>query len=118
MMMMSEEITPAAARRLMRASRVSLSRLMAICREADSVDPVGYFARAVETEREHGRAGALIGTDVARSDRDAARIAIAHLVGVEADKPVARWVPYPHYYHDLWAMEAAHAARVRRRRHH
>lgn len=94
------------AMQLMGSSNVPKERIMAICNKQKKMDPVEYFARAVITEREHGAIGSEIGTDVVgKDDKLAAKIALAHLLGVEFGHKPSEWEPCPYYYHELWAME-------------
>lgn len=73
------------------------------------MDPFVYFMKAVRTEREHGSAGIVIGTDIiGKSDKKAAKIVIAHLAGVESDEDQSQWVPFPRYYIELWRIESRH----------
>lgn len=74
-------------------------------------DPVAYFAEAMNTEMEHGRAGQAEGTNVTDDDAfKTAQIAAAHLKGVEAGplgkKKVFEY--FPDYYDWLWWMESLH----------
>ena len=72
------------------------------------VDPVEYFAEAMNTELEHGpRANSA--TDVTGGDAlKTAKIAAAHLSGFEYG--VQNPEPFPTYYDFLWWMESLHSA--------
>lgn len=70
-------------------------------------DPLDYWAEAMSTELEHGKAGSAYGTNVTDDDPlSTARIAAAHLFGVEYGG--AKPTPFPTYYDALWWMEGTH----------
>ena len=74
-------------------------------------DPVAYFAEAMNTELEHGRACSL--TNVTDDDSfKTAQIAAAHLKGVEKGK--ATQIPYVDYYDWLWFTEILHERAMKR----
>jgi hypothetical protein len=67
-------------------------------------NPADYFARAMETELEHG--GINPRTDVTHDGRlCTAKIVAAHLFGVEANEAPDHWRAFPAYYDWLWFME-------------
>lgn len=67
-------------------------------------DPRDYFAKALRTELEHGKANR--GTNVTDDDLDkTAQIVAAHLFGVEHGIPRLKWHWFPAYYDALWHME-------------
>ena len=112
-----EAITREKAIVLMGASNVPAERVMQICSMQCLADPIFYFAKAVETEREHGAIGKALGTDVVGfDDRLAAKIALAHLLGVEYGHAPSEWKPCPYYYHELWSMESRCAGPREKRR--
>lgn len=66
--------------------------------------PVDYFSKAMDIELEHGSVNPA--TDVTHdSALHTARIAAAHLLGVEADEPPEKWRPFAAYYDALIHME-------------
>lgn len=68
-------------------------------------DPLAYFAEAMSTELEHGRAGDREGTNVTDDDASlTSKIVAAHLLGVERDKR-RPYRPFPAYYDALWWNE-------------
>jgi hypothetical protein len=70
------------------------------------VDGVEYFRKALGTELEHGQINPI--TNVTEDDEvSTAQIVVAHLSGVEADKPQSTWKFFPGYYDALWWMETA-----------
>ena len=78
-------------------------------------DPVAYFAEACSTELEHGTAGLAVNTNVTDdSVLNTARIAAAHLRGVERGKSPELFVPYVDYYDWLWWMEKLHERAMER----
>ena len=78
-------------------------------------DPVKYFAEAMKTELEHGTAGTASGTNVTGDDALAtAKIAAAHLKGVEYGKDPSEFKPFPDYYDWLWWMEKLHEKALER----
>jgi len=94
------------AKALMRSSNLPAHVVLDVCSMQNEMDPIEYFARAVETEREHGSVGRELGTDVIGDDDTlAAKIALAHLLGVEYGKSPAMWCPCPYYYVELWQLE-------------
>lgn len=75
-------------------------------------DPVEYFAEAMNTELEHGRAGMSVGTNVTDDDPLlTAQIVRAHLEGVEGDDRPP-FTLFPQYYDWLWFVENLHRAAV------
>ncbi len=96
----------------MGASKVDPDVILDICERAKTGDPYDYFWKAVLTEMEHGDVGKIIGTNVIRTHKQAAKIAIAHLMGVEAGKSRSQWVVFPTYYVKLWESEQAFNKRV------
>lgn len=77
-------------------------------------DPYAYFAKAMNTELEHGTAGSRAtvgfpfehGTDVTQDDElKTAKIVAAHLRGVEHGKRPNNWKFSPAYYDWLWYTE-------------
>lgn len=78
-------------------------------------DPVEYFDKAMTIELEHGKAARSVGANVTNDDALAtARIAKAHLSGVEYGKPDTD--PFPSYYDFLIWMEYLHSAAARARK--
>lgn len=90
---------------LMGASKLDQNLILKICAKGNPSDPYQYFWKAVMTEQEHGRAGEVIGTNVIKTNDDAAKIVIAHLMGVESGKAPEEWVVCPNYYNMLWKSE-------------
>ena len=67
-------------------------------------DPVDYFAKAYETELEHGSVNHS--TDVTHDDfMKTCKIVAAHIRGVENGKVSRKWRRFPSYYDWLWYME-------------
>lgn len=78
-------------------------------------DPIEYFGKAMHIELEHGNAAATVGANVTGDDALAtARIAKAHLYGVEYGEN-APYHPFPTYYDFLMWMEELHKKAVMRR---
>lgn len=102
-----QSITRERAMVLMGSSSIPSRDVLRVCAQQNLMNPIDYFAKAVETEREHGTIGAMLGTDVIGfDDQLAAKIALAHLFGVEYGHPPKEWQPCPYYYHELWSMES------------
>jgi Protein of unknown function (DUF5661) len=81
-------------------------------------DPVEYFGKAMTIELEHGKAATSVGANVTNDDTLAtARIAKAHLFGVEYGDQAAGYEPFPTYYDFLMWMELLHATAVKTRKH-
>lgn len=100
------KLTKQYVKRLMRCSRIDPRDVLDVCTQQEEMDPFAYFAKAVVTEREHGIAGASLGTDVVGiSDEMAAKIVLAHLFGVEYGKDPRDFKRCPNYYHYLWKFE-------------
>ncbi len=67
-------------------------------------DPIEYFAKACQTELEHGSANGS--TDVTHDDfMKTCQIVAAHIRGVEHGKSSGMWRRFPSYYDWLWYME-------------
>lgn len=72
-------------------------------------DPVDYFMEAMRLELEHGTAGGPA-TNVSNDDvAITARIAAAHLMGVEHGEDPADFRPFPTYYDWLLWVERLHS---------
>lgn len=68
-------------------------------------DPIAYFAKALRTELEHGRAGGPATNVTNNTLHKTAKIALAHLRGVEYGEAEGVWARFPAYYDYLWWME-------------
>ena len=72
-------------------------------------DPVSYFAKAMDTEMEHGKAGKAVDTNVTDDDaRATAMIVVAHLKGVEHSRRPSEFITFGAYYDWLWWVEKLH----------
>lgn len=102
--------------RLMQKIRLSPASLRGPARRAAShhamptmrgrlADPVAYFSKALRTELEHGRAGGQRTNVTNNTLSKTAKIALAHLRGVEYGEESSAWVQFPAYYDYLWWME-------------
>lgn len=85
-------------------------------------DPLDYFAKAMETELEHGRAAAAVGANVTDDDpMQTAQIVLSHLCGIEFGRENPRSVKmcpkFPQYYDFLWWMERTHESWTKQRLH-
>jgi hypothetical protein len=68
-------------------------------------DPYKYFAKAFQTELEHGSAGGEL-TNVTNDDiLKTSKIVAVHLRGVEFGKKRSEWKEFPGYYDYLWDLE-------------
>ena len=77
-------------------------------------DPIDYFAEAMNTELEHGKAGNDVLTNITDDDALAtAKIVTAHILGVERSSDST--IHFPDYYDWLWWMEGLHSKAVNRK---
>ena len=101
-----KKLTKEKIKKLMACSNIDPRDVLEVCQMQDKMDPFVYFGKAVLTEREHGIIGTSLGTDIIGiNDEKSAKIALAHLFGVEWNKKPSEWEVCPYYYHYLWEME-------------